>query len=186
MNRQPRLHFRNMHNHDTITVSEEGPQPHCPKCEVFQKEVGQRHQQSEACKQSAMCIEIRGNQEANRENTRNTTFTVKGEPIEQVTEFKYLGRMVTETDDDWCAINLKRAQMTWGRVRKILSQEKKESKGSNVNIQGSSPGCATVWVRSMGDDCADDTQTRNVSPQVRTKYSRPAHPTKRRWNMALP
>jgi hypothetical protein len=37
--------------------------------------------------------------------------------------------MVTETDDDWCAINrnLKRAQITWGRVRKILSREKKKN-----------------------------------------------------------
>jgi prophage DNA circulation protein len=37
--------------------------------------------------------------------------------------------MVTENDDDWCAVNhnLKRAQMTWGRVRKILAREKKRN-----------------------------------------------------------
>ena len=43
-------------------------------------------------------------------------FTILGEPIEKVNEFKYLGRYVTDTDDDTVTIkyNLKKANEAWG------------------------------------------------------------------------
>ena len=42
-----------------------------------------------------------------------------------VTEFRYLGRILTNTDDDWPAVagNISKAQVTWGRLARILGQE---------------------------------------------------------------
>jgi hypothetical protein len=50
---------------------------------------------------------------------------VKGKPIKTVLEFKYLGRVVKNNDDNWSAVNqnVKKATATWGRICKILSKE---------------------------------------------------------------
>ena len=42
-----------------------------------------------------------------------------------VTEFKYLGRVLTNTDDDWLAVagNIRKAQANWGRLARILGRE---------------------------------------------------------------
>jgi hypothetical protein len=119
-----RLHFKNMHNSDTIVIMEEGPLPRCSNCGIFQKKVGPQHKQSEACKRATMCIEIRRSQKENEQMAESTVFTVKGNPIERVSKFKYLGRMITETDDDWCVVN---RNLKCARVRKLLAQENKKS-----------------------------------------------------------
>ena len=56
---------------------------------------------------------------------RELTFTVLGTPIERIKEFKYLGRILEESDDDWPALqsNLKKARAKWGRIGRILSRE---------------------------------------------------------------
>ena len=40
-------------------------------------------------------------------------------------EFKYLGRILTATDDDWPAVvgNLRKAKRSWGRLAKLLIRE---------------------------------------------------------------
>ena len=40
-------------------------------------------------------------------------------------EFKYLGRVLTATDDDWLAVvgNLRKARQSWGRLARVLSRE---------------------------------------------------------------
>jgi hypothetical protein len=59
-----------------------------------------------------------------------TVFEINGNNIETALDFKYLGRQVTDNDYDWAAVNysLKRARMAWGRLAKILSNEKVEPK----------------------------------------------------------
>ena len=54
----------------------------------------------------------------NQQLANDTVFTLFGEPIEQVREFKYLGRLVTDTDDDTNAVfyNLEQAMKTWGQL----------------------------------------------------------------------
>ena len=48
-----------------------------------------------------------------------------GEPLEDVTTFRYLVRVLTVGDDDWLAVvdNLGKAQKSWGRLSLILIQE---------------------------------------------------------------
>jgi hypothetical protein len=119
-----RRHFQQRHNTDYVTILEEGPLPKCSKCGIQLRDVGPRHQESKACQ----IVETR-NYERNKyqENvmTRTTTkFLVFGQEIETVTEFKYLGRTVTQDDDDRQAIrkNLHKAQGIWGRLARLLTR----------------------------------------------------------------
>ena len=45
--------------------------------------------------------------------------------MQTVPRFKYLGRILTEGDDDWpaVAVNLGKARKSWGRLQQILSRE---------------------------------------------------------------
>ena len=65
-----------------------------------------------------------------------TTFTVFGELIETVKEFKYLGRIVTDTDDDKATVvlNLNKAGKAWGQLHCLLSHEKKRNFRTAVYI----------------------------------------------------
>ena len=52
-------------------------------------------------------------------------FEAYGAPIESVMEFKYLGRILTATDDDLPAVvgNLQKARRSWGRLSQVLGRE---------------------------------------------------------------
>ena len=52
-------------------------------------------------------------------------FPVNGTPIDNVTHFKYLGRWLTQSDDNLMAIreNIKKARARWARVAGVLSRE---------------------------------------------------------------
>ena len=47
-------------------------------------------------------------------------------------EFRYLGRVLTATEDDWPAVarNLQKARATWGRLARILGREGADPKVS--------------------------------------------------------
>ena len=66
----------------------------------------------------------------------DTIFTVFGEPIQNVHKFKYLGRLVTDTDDDKEAVmhNLEKANNAWRHLRRIISHEKKRNLRAAVSI----------------------------------------------------
>ena len=59
-------------------------------------------------------------------------FHAYGKKIRAVTEFRYLGRVMTNTDDDWRAVagNLRKARVTWGRLARILGREGADPKVS--------------------------------------------------------
>ena len=56
---------------------------------------------------------------------REMAFEVYGKQIQSVPRFKYLGRILTEGDDNWPAVagNLENARKSWGRLQGILSRE---------------------------------------------------------------
>ena len=59
-------------------------------------------------------------------------FHAYGKKMRAVTEFCYLGRILTSTDDDWPAVarNIRKARVTWGRLARILGREGAEPKVS--------------------------------------------------------
>ena len=61
-------------------------------------------------------------------------FSAKGSELERVTSFKYLGRTLAMTDDDWPANyrNLSKARQKWGRFSQLLHRE-----GANPRVSGS-------------------------------------------------
>ena len=101
---------------------EEGNLPQCENCGLFQKIVDQKHKMSEDCKKATRSRQARLD-EKRQQSAREFTFTVSGTPIERVKEFKYLGRILDESDDDWPALqsNLKKAREKWSRIGRILS-----------------------------------------------------------------
>ena len=58
------------------------------------------------------------------ETTSEKAFHAYGTRMRAVTEFKYLGRVLTNTDDDWPAVagNIRKARESWGRLARILGQ----------------------------------------------------------------
>ena len=64
-----------------------------------------------------------------REST-GRAFEAYEEPLEDVTKFKYLGRVMMVVDDDLPAVtgNLCKARKSWGRLLRILRQEGADTK----------------------------------------------------------
>ena len=83
-----------------------------------------RHKASTTCKRAR----VRRNNEAMQDKqfeAENVKFIVYGKEIERVREFRYLGRIFTENDDDTKCIQsqLKRARYKWNSISKILKRE---------------------------------------------------------------
>ena len=51
-------------------------------------------------------------------------FHAYGKPMEEVSEFCYLGRLLTATDDDWPVVagNIRKARVSWGRLARVLGR----------------------------------------------------------------
>ena len=63
--------------------------------------------------------------EAEVRDSVEMAFEVYGEQLQAVPSFKYLGRILTEGDNDWPAVagNLGKARKSWGILQGILSRE---------------------------------------------------------------
>ena len=50
--------------------------------------------------------------------------------MEMVTSFKYIGRVLTASDDDWPVVvaNLRKAQKRWSRLSRILGRDGSDPK----------------------------------------------------------
>ena len=61
-------------------------------------------------------------------------FSAYGQPMEAVTDFRYLGRLLSATDDDWPAVagNIKKARKSWGRLAWVLGREGADPKASRT------------------------------------------------------
>ena len=59
-------------------------------------------------------------------------FEAYGVPIESVTEFKYMWRILTATDNYWPAVvgNLGKVRRSWGRLSQVLGREGADPKVS--------------------------------------------------------
>ena len=105
---------------DTMVILEEGnlPHPRCTRCSMMvpRRALNGRYPATSQC--------ARG-EERNRRLLAETelrqilerAFELYGEPLENVTAFRYLGRVLTAGDDDWLAVlgNLGKARKSWGR-----------------------------------------------------------------------
>ena len=70
--------------------------------------------------------------EAETQESMERSFEAYGETIKNVTEFKYLGRVLTAGNDDWPAVvgNIGKAQSSWERLSWVLGREGADPKVS--------------------------------------------------------
>ena len=123
-----RVHFCRWHVRDVVIILEEGnlPHPRCPQCDMLVpwRSLNGRH------KSTAMCrigVEKKRRRlaEAEVRDSAEMAFEVYEGQLQAVPSFKYLGRILTEGDDDWPAVagNLGKASKSLVRLQGILSRE---------------------------------------------------------------
>ena len=122
------VHFVQRHVLNTLVILEEGkfPHPRCALCDmqVPRRALNGRHPGTAQCLKGA---ERRRRWLAEAETRENSerVFEAYGVPIESVTEFKYLGIILTATDDDWPEVvgNLGKLRRSWGHLSRVLGRE---------------------------------------------------------------
>ena len=120
-----RVHFVHRPVWDTQLFLEEGnhPHPRCPKCDMFVTwwELNRKHPSTAMCSRG---VDRRSNQLQKKEARLSTAvdFEAYGIPLYMVMAFKYLGGILTVSDNDWPAVvaNLWKAQKCWARLSHIL------------------------------------------------------------------
>ena len=72
--------------------------------------------------------------ETERREKSERAFHAYGKPMEAVSEFRYLGRLLNTTDDDWTAVvgNIRKARVSWGCLAQVLGREGANPKVSRV------------------------------------------------------
>ena len=115
-------HFAYRHPSLTLTVDGRTWEK-CALCGM-QTANPDRHWKSDTCKKLQV---RRSNEKAalKQWEAERVEFTINGEKIERVKEFRYLGRILTEDDDDSRCIEdqLKKARSIWWRMAKLLKRE---------------------------------------------------------------
>ena len=91
---------------------------------IPRKALNGRHLGTVQCAKGAERKQRRLAKTETRENLERA-FHAYGQPMEVVSEFWYLGRLLTATDDNWLAVagNIKKARRSWGRLAQVLGRE---------------------------------------------------------------
>jgi hypothetical protein len=123
-----RRHFMYRHPKDTLVVLEEGlvPLPRCELCgmHVTPATLSSSHRQMTLCREGADRARQRSALEDAR-RAREVVLSIQGVQLKSASVFKYLGRPLSSTDDDWPAVyhNLSKARQRWTRVSRVLTRE---------------------------------------------------------------
>ena len=90
-----------------------------------------RHLGTAQCKKGAERKRRRLAETETQENSERE-FHAYGKPMEAVSEFQSLGRLLTATDDDWPAVagNIRKSRVSWGRLARVLGREGADPKVS--------------------------------------------------------
>ena len=101
-----RIHCVHCHVWDMVVITEESnlPHPQCPDCDMFLPwtALNRCHPETSLC---AWGVERKGRQLMEEESQAGavTEFWAYDRPLKIVLSFNYLGRLLTETDDNWQA-----------------------------------------------------------------------------------
>ena len=121
-----RIHFRSRHVRDDICIEEEGQLPRCTSCGIFLKDANsEKHQATLECRRFTIVRdkEVRAERQ---DEALEVNFTIGGVGINRVKQFRYLGRVLDENDDDSHAAGrqLARARDKWRRFGHVLKSER--------------------------------------------------------------
>ena len=121
-----RIHFRSRHVRDDICIEEEGQLPRCTSCGIFLKDANsEKHQATLECRRFTIVRdkEVRAERQV---EALEVNFTIGDVEINRVKQFRYLGRVLDENDDDSHAAGrqLARARDKWRRFGHVLKSER--------------------------------------------------------------
>ena len=123
-----RRHFMFRHPNDIIIIEQEGKLPRCERCCMF---VSKPH-----AKDNDLCLQGAEKKEkiildARRTLAKGIRFHIQGQEVEDVADFKYLGRWLSDNDSDLKAIrsNIKKAQAKWASLSRLFVRQ-----GANVKM----------------------------------------------------
>ena len=130
------MHFFNRHVQDIVIILEEGnlPHPRCRRCDMLVpwRALNGRHHATAQCAKGAE-RKRHWMEEVELRESIERAFESYGNPLENVSTFKYLGRVMTEGDDNWPAVagDLSKVRKSWGHFSRILCRE-----GADVRVSG--------------------------------------------------
>ena len=122
-----RMHFCSRHVRGIVIILEEVnlPHPRFSRCDMLVpwRALNGRHHATTMCSKGAERKRRRMSEAELRDSTERA-FEAYGKPMETVTNFKYLGRVMTAGDEDWPAVagKLVKARKSWGRLARISSR----------------------------------------------------------------
>jgi hypothetical protein len=119
-----RRHFRDVHPMDLVRVPKEGKFDHCKQCGMQVHPLYPRHRRSKECQVGAE-RQLQREAAVMSAPALRQQFTVRGDVLQWVEVYKYLGRMMAQDDNDIQAIHaqLQKACSTWAQVRQVLCSE---------------------------------------------------------------
>ena len=116
-------HFCLLHPKADIIIEEDGELEKCKKCGMRVKNL-EKHLDSYTCKKGTSRRDNELMQD--RQHVADKVkFYVNGIELERVKEFRYLGRIITDDDNDSKCIefNLKKARQQWNCIARFLKRE---------------------------------------------------------------
>ena len=118
-----RMHFSHRHWRDEIHILPGTCYPRCPRCNV-QAHPSRQHFNSRRC-QSGRARKRKRELEIEHLRALSTEFRIDDTLLENVETFRYLGRIVSATTEDWPSVsdNLRKARKSWGRFSTLLRRE---------------------------------------------------------------
>jgi hypothetical protein len=119
-----RWHFRDLHPKDSVEVGWEGHFPQCERCAMQCNPKYPRHIQSQVCQ---LGVERRTQRDSSITLALALwqLFYIKGDVLEKVESFRYLGRIFAQDDEDVRAVwnQIKKARGIWARVGQVLQAD---------------------------------------------------------------
>ena len=154
--------------------------------QVPQKALNGSHLGTAQCAKGADRKRRRLAETETRENSERA-FREYGQPMEAVTESRYLGRLLTATDDDWPVVagNIEKARRSWGWLAKVLVRE-----GADPKVSLTLYIAVTQQVLLFGEETRVLTEKMGKALDafqgrvVRKLTGR--HPRRGRWGVVLP
>jgi hypothetical protein len=173
-----REHFMFRHPEDTIIIEEEGALQRCGKCCMFltgRTNVA-KHQTSEICQKGSSQREKR-EEDATRKQAGEIIFYINGREIENVPEFKYLGRWLAKSDNDLKAVqaNIQKARARWSGFSRVLTR-----KGANRKVMSVFYRTIIQSVLLFGSETW--TLTQRQMQLIASFHNQCARSITRRWN----
>ena len=120
-----RRHFRDVHPKDTVYLPwEGGPHPRCRRCNMQCNPSFPKHVNTETCK-VGMERQRQRDSAIDAAMAIRQLFYIEGDVLERVATFRYLGRILSQDDDDIRAVRnqIKKARGIWARVSQVLQAE---------------------------------------------------------------